>query len=445
MVSLRAHMRASPLAPPLFLFVAQEGGLTPLVHLAKARNGVLKIKAAAALTELSQCVPARPALVKARAVSALIGLSKTRSHTAKRLCAVALCNLVNDVPERKRKRVEIGALTALISLAQTSKLDEQERIAHALSELSNRRSLAKAMVKVSRSAAFVVLCFCFAFGVVVASSWFPCFAPFWSGHGRESVQCSHLQRNNAWPLLLGGQVGGLEVLRVMVKLAQSSRLVQFCVATLLNLSKYRRSRRAMVFGEIIAPEATKEAGTPSASSTAPAATVPTADEAKAQSDGHDASATLVNDATAVVAASASEDATGSGATATTVRRQTPAVHAPSVLSVLMPLLDGKMSSSMPFLLSSVLCNLSFFEEGRVRLVQDGAVEMIAVLQHAQVCGLVQRNLTCALPPHSAALCCWCQLCMTHLFCLCSHPLETRASNWQCVHATWPVIPRRVRC
>ena len=126
----------------------QEGGLTPIVHLAGAQNGVLKVKAASALMELSQCVPARPALVKADAVTALIELSQTRSHQAKRLCSVGLCNLVNDVGRRKRKKVEIGAMRALVSLARASRMDEQERCAHAMSELSNRKSLAKAMLKV---------------------------------------------------------------------------------------------------------------------------------------------------------------------------------------------------------------------------------------------------------------------------------------------------------
>jgi len=245
--------------------LVEEGGLTPIVHLANAKNVVLKVKAAAAIMQLSQCVPARPALVKAGAVAALITLSQIRNHNAKRLCSVALCNLVNDVGRRNRKKVELGALRALLSLARSSTVDEQERCAHAMAELSNRKSLAKAMLKAN----------------------------------------------------------GLETLRTMITASPSPKLVQFCVATLVNLSLHRRSREALVFGDVL-----------------PAATE---DESKEPSgeEPH---------------------------------------RSPRILEILKPLCYGRKIASMPFLLSSVVCHLSYFAPGRVRMVEDGVVSMIAALQ-----------------------------------------------------------------
>ncbi len=59
-------------------------------------------KCALALCNLSTYRPARDELMKVDAIDALATISSTGSELARRICSVALCNLVNDVEQSKR-------------------------------------------------------------------------------------------------------------------------------------------------------------------------------------------------------------------------------------------------------------------------------------------------------------------------------------------------------
>lgn len=162
-------------------------------------------------------------------------------------------------------------------------------------------------------------------------------------------------------------MGGLATLRALIKNRPSAKLLQFCIATLLNLSGYKKSHSAMVFGDIIPPPKPSVGDAP----------------AGGQGDGVGAGAS----AGAGVGAGAGADAgaaAGAGATDAKQSQPQPEKRTESIVSVLKPLLWGRRIASMPFLIASVLCRLSYYKPGRVRMVEDGVVDMIAELQREQV-------------------------------------------------------------
>jgi hypothetical protein len=59
-------------------------------------------KCALALCNLSTYRPAREELMKVDAIDALAAISGTGTELSRRICSVALCNLVNDIDHSKR-------------------------------------------------------------------------------------------------------------------------------------------------------------------------------------------------------------------------------------------------------------------------------------------------------------------------------------------------------